>query len=740
MSSGTFPLQVKLSISDEASKALSDFNAGVKEMIAPAKEAAKSVAKLAKEMGVDHLGKALAEVKTRFGNTATEIKKLGKSAMWLVGGVTAAGGGLFAMAKKSADNADNLELQAKQVGLSTKAWHELSFAADRTGSSASSLHNGLTTLNKSIVSAARGNREMASAFEDAGVAVKDEAGNIRNADDVFTDLTNRFADLEDGPKKTALAMKLFGNAGSDLLPMLDKGSAAIDLQRRRADELKGSWSGEALASAARFKDSLTDLIDAVGGVSDAIGQRLHPILEPCITRVTDLVVEFRKWIESSPELDQWLDELTKDACQFCGDLRNLWEETKALGLRVNEVVQKMGGWKEVLVYIGIALAALKIMPLVTSLFMLTQSVVGVGGAVLGVGSRLVVWLSSLIPGAIAAAAGAFKAFFVFLLTNPIGWIIGLVGLLAAAAYLIYDNWDSIGPWLSEVWDDICAIFADAWEWIKVTAAAAWESLSSTVTNVFSSIRDFFSGIFDRIRGIFQSDFVDGILSIVAKLHPLAIIVSIMDGLRSYFGEALGRIRDAFRSGFLNGLLAIVREFNPLSIITNALNSVVKHLTGFSIKDIGTKIIDGFYSGLTDAWTKVSAWFTGITETIEGIWSSITGIFSGASEEAKKADEELREHDRRELDRNAEMFDQAMDLERALALGHEFPAAAEALPKADQVMREQVAAQQAAANSSLGITISNRSGLPVEAVGNGPMADNVDINNDDPYLGQRNYWG
>jgi hypothetical protein len=53
----------------------------------------------------------------------------------------------------------------------------------------------------------------ASAFAALGISVTDASGHLRDADDVFTDIADRFARIHDGATKTAIAMTLFGKSG-----------------------------------------------------------------------------------------------------------------------------------------------------------------------------------------------------------------------------------------------------------------------------------------------------------------------------------------------------------------------------------------------------------------------------------------------------------------------------------------------------------------------------------------------
>ena len=158
MSSGTFPLQVKLSLIDSASKELAEFNGILKVMAAPAKAAADKLAALGRELGVNKLGKALKDVNANASRTWKSLKGLAKDAAWVAASVGAASYSLYALTKKSADNAGALESQAKQAGIAVKSWERLSGAANLTGASTDTLHSGLVTLNKNVAATANGNR------------------------------------------------------------------------------------------------------------------------------------------------------------------------------------------------------------------------------------------------------------------------------------------------------------------------------------------------------------------------------------------------------------------------------------------------------------------------------------------------------------------------------------------------------------------------------------------------------
>ncbi len=63
--------------------------------------------------------------------------------------------------------------------------------------------------------------------------------------------------------------------------------------------------------------------------------------------------------------------------------------------------------------------------------------------------------------------------------NP---ILAVIGLIAAGAIYIWQNWDTLGPKFKAMWDAVCNATGTAWDWIKEKASAAWEGIKSLFFN------------------------------------------------------------------------------------------------------------------------------------------------------------------------------------------------------------------------------------------------------------------
>jgi hypothetical protein len=138
------------------------------------------------------------------------------------------GGAVVAGFRSLVTAIDDLDESAQSLGTTASQLSNLRIAAGEAGVGAEALDTSLTRLNVKISDAASGNKEAAALFKALGVSIRDAAGNVRPTTDVLGDLANRFALLEDGPAKAALAVDVFGKAGARLLPLLNQGAAGLE--------------------------------------------------------------------------------------------------------------------------------------------------------------------------------------------------------------------------------------------------------------------------------------------------------------------------------------------------------------------------------------------------------------------------------------------------------------------------------------------------------------------------------
>lgn len=207
----------------------------------------------------------------------------------LVATAAAAAGAALAVAVKGAiDNADEMSKTAQKVGVTTEALSRLNYAAGLSDVTLEQLSKGLGRLTQSMSQIAQGMAGPAKmAFDALGISAMDANGHLRSSDDVLADVAERFARMEDGATKTALAIALFGRSGADLIPMLNMGKSGLAELATEADRLGITLSTNTGRSAEAFNDSLTRLQSVFAGVINRIMAGILPALDQFSAKISD---------------------------------------------------------------------------------------------------------------------------------------------------------------------------------------------------------------------------------------------------------------------------------------------------------------------------------------------------------------------------------------------------------------------------------------------------------------------
>jgi hypothetical protein len=235
------------------------------------------------DKGIKKAGKRTQKLESKLKRTAIAAKFL-KSKLVAIGAVLLASAGITKAIFMVADLGDKMAKMSQKTGIAVETLSSLKLVAELGGASIDSFAKGIQKLSKNMFDISVGSgAEAKKAFEDLGIAAQNSDGSIRDSLDVVLEISDKFSKMENGARKTALAMSIFGRAGVELIPTLNQGSAAISDQIKLAKDLGLEWSEKTSKNAEAFNDALTKLKAGFFG----LWKRIVNFFLPALTSVAN---------------------------------------------------------------------------------------------------------------------------------------------------------------------------------------------------------------------------------------------------------------------------------------------------------------------------------------------------------------------------------------------------------------------------------------------------------------------
>lgn len=257
--------------------------------------------------------KSLSSAK-RMASGMASVAKVGAA------GLTAAGVAMGAMVKKSADAGDEMDKMSKRTGLAADFLSKMKYASELSGTSIESFEKGIKKLQQSASDAKDGLKTYTREFDKLGISVTDQNGNLKNSEQLFLETTAALSKMENHTAKAAIASKLFGRAGTQLLPVLADGQKGMMSMMEEADKLGYTWTNKTAKSAADLNDSFARVWTVVGGLVNRFSAELFPHIQ----RVTDGIVS---WYTANREL---VNGKVVEWAQTVGDaIKGAWAQVKS---------------------------------------------------------------------------------------------------------------------------------------------------------------------------------------------------------------------------------------------------------------------------------------------------------------------------------------------------------------------------------------------------------------------------
>lgn len=467
---------------------------------------------------VASLGRALGGV----GQTANKVtgSLRGLTAAAGMGGLAGAMGtlapllsvaGLGSMAKKALDSGDAMFDLSQKTGMSVESLARFKKAAATSGTDMETVARASMKLSKGMLEAAEtGKGATSEALTAMGISATDAAGKLKSADAVMLEIATRFKAMPDGAEKTAMAMKLFGRSGAELVPLLNMGGDAID-----------KMSVKMTTAFAEKADQYSDKLATLSGKVGALGMDIMVAVLPALDSLTSALVKVVDAFNS-------VDPSIRNVIVLASLIAIAWGPITGLITGIVAAFSGLGALPAIIA--GFAGAAAPAVAAITTAF-----------------SGLLAWLTgTLLPGLIAFFSG------------PVGWTVLAVAAVVAMAIAfrepilgfvkwLGDNLAPIGKFFSDLWASILdnggkfltslgelfskglsaaldlayKVFVEPW--VKLFDTVLREPISKMLNWLSSTFRAPFEAVANFVRGIFNGllqNIGNGINSAIGMVNRL----------------------------------------------------------------------------------------------------------------------------------------------------------------------------------------------------------------------------
>ncbi len=317
-----------------------------------------------------------------FGKLGSKISGIGKGFLKF-GAVLSAP--LILSIRQFAKMGDELDKMSRRTNVSVDVLSGLAFAASQSGASLEVLEKGIKGVQRNILDLERGLSTAKDNFDDLGISLDDIKG--KTTIEQFSIIANALTKIEDPSRRAALAMKIFGKSGADLLPLMEQGASGINKMIAEAKRLGLIITPEQAAAAAELNDALDKVARGGMAILFSVGEALSGVVKDLATRISAVSIVVIKWVK----------------------------ENKKLVLIATAVV------------IGIF---------------------AIGAALVALG--VVISVISIALGGLATAIGFVGTAMLFLAANPVGAVVLAIGLLVLAILALIGIFDGLSAVQKEI--------------------------------------------------------------------------------------------------------------------------------------------------------------------------------------------------------------------------------------------------------------------------------------------------
>ncbi|MGX2951457.1 phage tail tape measure protein, partial [Ursidibacter sp. B-7004-1] len=442
---------------------------------------------------------------------------------------------------------------SKQFGLTENAAAALANSFISLGKAPEVAGTAINGMLTKLMTADKGGKKFQAALKSMGLSAKEVKTAIsKDAQGALTDFLKKIEKLPKD-KQMGILVDLFGLEYADDVAVLAGNTKVLEESIKTLQETDengkpkyiSSMEKEFSARAATTENGLQLLKNSVTEFWTALGAKLLPV----INNVAGKLAGIMHWITDLITQNSWLADTF---LYLGGAVAGLFTGFSALTAVIGTVS---------MTWVVMSKPILK--------------TIGIIRTVLGWGRQLIILFSTLGVKVLDMAITFGKGLLMMsraLLTNPIGLTITAI---AVAAYLVYSNWEKIGPWFSNLWSNVSGYFSNFCTWVQ----GIWNGAIDWVSTAWNGVTNFFSGLWTEITTAFDGGIL-GIGKLILNWSPIGLFHQAFAAVMSWFGIDVPK----------------------------------------SFTDFGAAMIDSLINGIKSAWESVKGFVTSIGDSIKNAFS------------------------------------------------------------------------------------------------------------------------
>lgn len=239
------------------------------------------------------LGSTLWDMHTKTGAEVEALSALKYASEQTGASLEAVGTGLKFVARNAYESTSSTKDTTKELDSLTEAYQNYQIKMKK-GLDAQKEFRELVTAGKAYEKVSDDSGDAAKAFSALGISVTDASGQFKSSERLFIEAGEAIRNVRTDTERTALAMKIFGRSGSDLLPLFLDTKGSVTELMAEASRLGVIMSSEGAEAADDFGDSMDRLRAKLGMGFVELGLKAMPALQLLVDTIIGRVMPAMK--------------------------------------------------------------------------------------------------------------------------------------------------------------------------------------------------------------------------------------------------------------------------------------------------------------------------------------------------------------------------------------------------------------------------------------------------------------